>query len=60
MYILTIPAASYLLMLITAGLLVTLGVDKNSLDTVGIFMLYLQGTLIIATLRWIKNRKVKQ
>jgi len=59
MYILTIPAASYLLMLITAGLLVTLGVDKNSLDTVGIFMLYVQGTTILMTLRWLK-RKVTQ
>jgi hypothetical protein len=51
---------SYLLMLVTVGILVTLGIDKKSIDTVGIFMLYLQGTLIIATLRWIKNRKVKQ
>jgi hypothetical protein len=59
MYILTIPAASYLLMLITAGLLVTLGVDKNSLDTVGIFMLYVQGTTILMTLRWLKRKVTK-
>ena len=59
MYILSIPAASYLLMLITAGLLVTLGVDKKNLDTVGIFMLYVQGTTILMTLRWLK-RKVTQ
>ena len=51
MYILSIPAASYLLMLITAGLLVTLGGDKKNLDTVGIFMLYVQGTTILMTLR---------
>ena len=59
MYILTIPAASYLLMLITAGVLVTLGVDKNSLDTVGIFMLYVQGTTILMTLRWLKRKVTK-
>ena len=59
MYILTIPAASYLLMLITAGLLVTLGVDKNILDTVGIFMLYVQGTTILMTLRWLKRKVTK-
>ena len=59
MYILTIPAASYLLMLTTAGLLVTLGVDKNSLDTVGIFMLYIQGTIILMTLRWLKRKVTK-
>jgi hypothetical protein len=59
MYILSIPAASYLLMLITAGLLVTLGVDKNSLDTVGIFMLYIQGTIILMTLRWLKRKVTK-
>ena len=57
MYILSIPAASYLLMLITSGLLVTLGVDKKNLDTVGIFMLYVQGTTILMILRWL-NRKV--
>jgi len=59
MYILSIPAASYFLMLITAGLLVTLGVDKNSLDTVGIFMLYVQGTTILMTLRWLKRKVTK-
>jgi len=59
MYILSIPAASYLIMLITAGLLVTLGVDKNSLDTVGIFMLYVQGTTILMTLRWLKRKVTK-
>ena len=59
MYILSIPAASYLLMLITAGLIVTLGVDKNSLDTVGIFMLYVQGTTILMTLRWLKRKVTK-
>ena len=59
MYILTIPAASYLLMLITAGLLVTLGVDKKSLDTVDIFMLYVQGTTILMTLRWLKRKVTK-
>jgi hypothetical protein len=59
MYILSIPAASYLLMLITAGLLVTLGVDKKNLDTVGIFMLYVQGTTILMTLRWLKRKVTK-
>jgi len=59
MYILTIPAASYLLMLITSGLLVTLGVDKKNLDTVGIFMLYVQGTTILMTLRWLKRKVTK-
>ena len=59
MYILSIPTASYLLMLITAGLLVTLGVDKKNLDTVGIFMLYVQGTTILMTLRWLKRKVTK-
>jgi len=59
MYILSIPAASYLLMLITAGLLVTLGVDKKNLDTVGIFMLYVQGTTILMILRWLKRKVTK-
>jgi len=59
MYILTIPMVSYILMLLTTGLLVTLGVDKNSLDTVGIFMLYVQGTTILMTLRWLKRKVTK-
>ena len=59
MYILSIPAASYLLMLITSGLLVTLGVDKKNLDTVGILMLYVQGTTILMILRWLKRKVTK-
>ncbi len=59
MYILSIPAASYLLMLITAGLLVTLGVDKKNIDTIGMFMIYLQCAVLLVALRWLK-RKVTQ
>ena len=59
MYILTIPMGTYILMIVTAGLLVTLGVDKKSLDTVSIFMLYVQGTTILMTLRWLKRKVTK-
>ena len=59
MYIMTVPMVSYILMLITAGLLVTLGVDKKSLDTVVIFMLYVQGTTILMILRWLKRKVTK-
>ena len=59
MYILTIPAASYLLMLITAGLLVTLGVDKKNIDTIGMFMIYLQCAVTLVALRWLKRKVTK-
>jgi hypothetical protein len=59
MYILTIPMVSYILMLLTTGLLVTLGVDIKSIDTVGIFMLYIQGTIMIIILRWLKRKVTK-
>jgi len=59
MYILSIPAASYLLMLITAGLLVTLGVDKKNIDTIGMFMVYLQCAVTLVALRWLKRKVTK-
>ena len=59
MYILSIPAASYLLMLITAGLLVTLGVDKKYIDTIGMFMIYLQCAVLLVVLRLIKRKVTK-
>jgi hypothetical protein len=59
MYILSIPAASYLLMLITAGLLVTLGVDKKNIDTIGMFMIYLQCAVLLVVLRLIKRKVTK-
>ena len=59
MYILSIPAASYLLMLITAGLLVTLGVDKKNIDTIGMFMIYLQCAVTLVALRWLKRKVTK-
>ena len=59
MYILIIPMVCYILMLLTTGLLVTLGVDIKSIDTVGIFMLYIQGTIMIIILRWLKRKVTK-
>ena len=59
MYILIIPMVCYILMLLTTGLLVTLGVDIKSIDTIGIFMLYIQGTIMIIILRWLKRKVTK-
>ncbi len=55
MYILMIPMASWLAMIITSALLVDLGVDEKAIDTVGIFMIYVQILLIIYTLRRLKQ-----
>jgi hypothetical protein len=59
MYILTIPMATYILMIITAGLLVTLGVDKKNIDTIGMFMIYLQCAVLLVVLRLIKRKVTK-
>ena len=59
MYIRIIPMVCYILMLLTTGLLVTLGVDIKSIDTIGIFMLYIQGTIMIIILRWLKRKVTK-
>jgi hypothetical protein len=55
MYILMIPMASWLAMIITSALLVNLGVDEKAIDTVDIFMIYVQILLIIYTLRRLKQ-----
>ena len=59
MYILTIPMATYILMIVTAGLLVTLGVDKKNIDTIGMFMIYLQCAVLLVALRWLKRKVTK-
>jgi len=55
MYVLMIPMASWMAMIITSALLVHLGVDKKAIDTVGIFVIYVQIFLITYTLRRLKN-----
>jgi len=59
MYILTIPMGTYILMIVTAGLLVTLGVDKKNIDTIGMFMVYLQCAVTLVALRWLKRKVTK-
>ena len=55
MYILMIPMVSWLAMIITSALLVHLGVDKKAIDTIDIFMIYVQIILITYTLRRLKQ-----
>ncbi len=51
--------ATYILMIVTAGLLVTLGVDKKNIDTIGMFMIYLQCAVLLVALRWLKRKVTK-
>ena len=51
--------ATYILMIVTAGLLVTLGVDKKNIDTIGMFMIYLQCAVLLVVLRLIKRKVTK-
>jgi len=55
MFILTIPMAAWIAMIITSTLLVQLGVDKKAIDTIDIFVIYVQIFLITYTLRRLKQ-----
>ena len=55
MFILTIPMASWIAMICTSALLVNLGVDKRAIDTIDIFVIYVQIILITYTLRRVKK-----
>jgi len=55
MYILLILMASWMAMIITSTLLVQLGVDKKAIDTIDIFVIYVQIFLITYTLRRLKQ-----
>ena len=55
MYILMIPMVSWLAMIITSALLVNLGVDKKAIDTIDMFVIYVQIILITYTLRRVKQ-----
>ena len=50
-----IPMASWIAMICTSALLVNIGVDEKAIDTVDIFMIYVQILLIIYTLRRLKQ-----
>ena len=55
MFILTIPMASWIAMICTSALLINLGVDKKAIDTIDIFVIYVQIILITYTLRRVKQ-----
>lgn len=55
MYILLTPVACWMAMITTSVLLIHLGVDKKNIDTVGIFVIYVQIILITYTLRRLKQ-----
>ena len=59
MFILTIPIIAWFAMIITSVLLVNLGEDKKTIDTIGIFVVYVQITTILVLLRWLKRRVIK-
>ena len=59
MFIFTIPVIAWLAMIITSVLLVNLGVDKKTIDTIGIFVVYVQITTILVLLRWLKGKVIQ-
>ena len=59
MIIFTIPIIAWLAMIITSVLLVNLGVDKKTIDTIGIFVVYVQITTILVLLRWLKGKVIQ-
>lgn len=54
-FILTLPMMAYLLMLLTVGFLVSMGVDKNSLDALEIWVIEIQLLLGIWLFRKVKG-----
>ena len=59
MFVFTIPIIAWFAMIITSVLLVNLGVDKKTIDTIGIFVVYVQITTILVLLRWLKGKVIK-
>jgi hypothetical protein len=54
-FILTLPMTAYILMLLTVGFLVSMGVDKNSLDALEIWVIEIQLLLGIWLFRKVKG-----
>ena len=57
MIILVVPIVCWFLLILTMGVLATIGVDVKKVDTVGIFFLYLQIVTVILAIRWLKRRR---
>jgi membrane protein DedA with SNARE-associated domain len=57
MIILAVPIVCWFLLILTMGILATVGVDVKEFDTVGMFFVYLQIATVILVIRWLKRRR---
>jgi len=57
MITLVVPIVCWFLLILTMGVLATIGMDVKEFDTVGIFFVYLQIATVILVIRWLKRRR---
>ena len=50
------PMLAYFLMLLTVVILASIGIDVRDLDTVNLFVIYIQILTILIVLRWLKRK----
>jgi len=57
MITLVVPIVCWFLLILTMGVLATVGVDVKEFDTAGMFFVYLQIATVILAIRWLKRRR---
>ena len=50
------PILAYFMLLFTVGILASIGVDVRGIDTISIFVIYIQLIVMLSVLRWLKRK----
>ena len=50
------PMLAYFLMLLTVVILASIGVDVRDIDTVSMFVIYVEIIVMLTVLRWLKRK----
>ncbi len=50
------PMLAYFMLLLTVGILASIGVDVRDIDTVSMFVIYVEIIVMLTVLRWLKRK----
>mgnify|MGYP003656519764 FL=1 len=50
------PLIAYFMLLLTVGILASIGVDVRDIDTVSMFVIYVEIIVMLTVLRWLKRK----
>jgi len=55
-FLILTPIVAYVCMLVTVGILVSMGYDKDNVNSIGIWSVYIQMYITVCLLRYMKGK----